>query len=43
MDAGDWLFEFSLALAERNDTAAQAAQERVRALLPEAAFRALFP
>jgi spermidine synthase len=43
MEAGDWLFELSLALAERNDTAAQAAQERVRTLLPEATFRALFP
>jgi spermidine synthase len=43
MEAGDWLFELSLALAERNDTAAQSAQERVRALLPEATFRALFP
>jgi hypothetical protein len=43
MDAGEWLFELSLALAERNDAAAQAAQERVRALLPEATFRALFP
>jgi spermidine synthase len=43
MEAGDWLFEFSLALAERNDTAARAAQEHVRALLPEATFRALFP
>jgi len=43
MEAGDWLFQFSLALAERDDTAAQAAQERVRTLLPEATFRALFP
>jgi spermidine synthase len=43
MEAGDWLLELSLALAERNDTAAQSAQERVRALLPEATFRALFP
>jgi spermidine synthase len=43
MEAGDWLFELSLALAERNDAAAQSAQDRVRALLPEATFRALFP
>lgn len=43
MEAGDWLFELSLALAERDGAAAQSAQEHVRALLPEAPFRALFP
>jgi spermidine synthase len=43
MEAGDWLFQLSLALSEHDDAAAQSAQDRVRALLPEATFRALFP
>jgi spermidine synthase len=43
VEAGDWLFQLSLALSEHDAAAAQSAQGRVRALLPEATFRALFP
>jgi hypothetical protein len=43
MDAGDALFAFSLALADGDEAATSAAQQRVRALLPAETYRALFP
>ena len=40
MEPGDWLFEFSLALAEQDDEAAPA---RLRLLLPAETYAAVFP
>jgi len=41
--AGDLLLEFSLSISERNETGARAAQNQLRSLLPERAFKAIFP
>jgi spermidine synthase len=43
MEAGDWLFELSLALSEKSEERAEAAQARLRQLLPPRTYVALFP
>jgi len=42
-DAGEMLFEYSLSLWERNESKAAQAQARLRSMLPEQTFGALFP